>query len=89
MQADPPIKDRRAVTLFSIGIELEGSEREGYEDIQYEKLLELSLALISKYPYLNANTFAGHKDVAEPHGRKSDPWNFDWQRFRSLLRDAI
>ena len=76
---------RTGANDFSLGIELEGSEQDGYEDIQYEMLVQLSAAFILNYPHINGDTFVGHKDIALPRGRKNDPWNFDYRRFRALL----
>ena len=69
---------------FSIGIELEGTDDQPYEDAQYEKLAEVVLALFAAYPALRQDSLAGHSDIAP--GRKTDPGpHFDWQRLRALL----
>ncbi len=63
---------------FSIGIELEGSDVLPFEDIQYEKLAELTRALKMKYPIAD---IVGHSDIAP--GRKTDPGPyFDWMRLQ-------
>ncbi len=70
---------------FSIGIELEGSDEEAYEPIQYRRLADAVLALCTAYPSLSPNRIAGHSDVAP--GRKSDPGvAFDWPRLHAMLR---
>lgn len=72
---------------FSIGIELEGSDTEAYEPIQYRRLTDLIVALCAAYPSLSLERIAGHSDVAP--GRKTDPGPaFDWPRLRAMLRAA-
>lgn len=64
---------------FSIGIELEGSDLEAFEPIQYETLKSLISALKDCYPI---QSVAGHSDVAP--GRKTDPGPyFDWSRIKT------
>src|SRR3989304_10526861 len=61
---------------FSLGIELEGTDDQPFEDAQYERLAELTRALKAKYPIAD---IVGHSDVAP--GRKTDPRPcFDWAR---------
>lgn len=60
---------------FSIGIELEGSERVPFTPAQYTCLHALVAALRETYPELE--DYAGHADIAP--GRKTDPGPFfDW-----------
>lgn len=60
---------------FSVGIELEGSDIEVFEDIQYITLQMLITALQKRYPIKH---IVGHSDIAP--GRKTDPGPFfDWQ----------
>jgi N-acetyl-anhydromuramoyl-L-alanine amidase len=69
---------------FSIGIELEGTDEGPYENVQYERLIELIRALLATYPSLARERIVGHSDVAP--GRKTDPGtHFDWPRLRSSL----
>lgn len=61
---------------FSIGIELEGCDKQAFEEAQYIALIELINELRARYPI---DSIAGHADIAP--GRKSDPGPcFDWQR---------
>lgn len=70
---------------FSIGIELEGTDRQPYAAQQYETLVDLCVALRAHYPSLGAASVVGHSDVAP--GRKTDPGDaFDWTRLRRMLR---
>ncbi|MDH5785749.1 MAG: 1,6-anhydro-N-acetylmuramyl-L-alanine amidase AmpD [Chromatiales bacterium] len=72
---------------FSIGIELEGSDNEPYEAIQYRVLAECINLLFNGYPQLSPAHITGHSDIAP--GRKSDPGpHFDWQRLRQLLENS-
>jgi len=79
-------RGRERCNDFSIGIELEGSVNQGYEDIQYQQLAKLIQLLLANYPKLTKDSIVGHSDIAP--GRKSDPgpW-FDWQRLWGLLDD--
>jgi AmpD protein len=68
---------------FSIGIELEGTDFEPFEDRQYGSLASLTLALKSVYPLENVT---GHEHIAP--GRKTDPGPFfDWARYSGLYRE--
>ncbi|MEO7056227.1 MAG: 1,6-anhydro-N-acetylmuramyl-L-alanine amidase AmpD [Caldimonas sp.] len=69
---------------FSIGIELEGLEGEGFEEIQYGSLAALLGAVIERYPL---SSVAGHEHVAP--GRKGDPGRgFDWVRMHRLMPES-
>ena len=67
---------------FSIGIELEGSEDDIFEDIQYEKLSQITNILLQEYTGIKKEDIKGHSDIAS--GRKTDPGiRFDWGRYLS------
>lgn len=69
---------------YSIGIELEGTDKENFTDAQYQVLARVSRLLMQEYPGIGLDRIVGHSDVAP--GRKTDPGPcFDWQR----LRDGI
>jgi len=75
---------RQAVNDFSIGIELEGCDDDGFEEAQYRTLAELSGLLIAAIPSLSTKHIYGHEDIAP--GRKTDPGpGFDWQNYRLAL----
>jgi AmpD protein len=75
---------RAACNDFSIGIELEGSDDEPYEEIQYEQLAATARALMRRYPGITRGHIVGHSDIAP--GRKTDPGpHFDWNRLYTLL----
>ena len=66
---------------FSVGIELEGLEGEGFEPAQYDCLCELLTAIAGPGNCLDV---AGHEQVSA--GRKGDPGcGFDWARTIAAL----
>lgn len=69
---------------FSIGIELEGSVNQAYEEVQYQQLTAVIRLLLAHYPKLNRDRIVGHSGIAP--GRKTDPgpW-FDWQKLYASL----
>ena len=75
-------KGRDDCNDFSIGIELEGSEDDIFEDIQYEKLSQITDILLQEYTGIKKEDIKGHSDIAS--GRKTDPGIlFDWDRYLS------
>jgi AmpD protein len=72
---------------FSVGIELEGSDDEPYEPVQYVRLADIITALERAYPHLSRERLVGHSDIAP--GRKSDPGPaFLWQILHSRLSSS-
>ncbi len=69
---------------YSIGIELEGTDKSAYTEEQYTALAALSKQLIIDYPLLTKQRIIGHSDIAP--GRKSDPgYLFDWKHYFELI----
>ena len=69
---------------FSIGIELEGTDTDPFENCQYDALVGVVKALCRQYPSITMQRIAGHSDIAP--GRKTDPGSgFDWNRLSTLL----
>ncbi len=78
---------RERVNDFSVGIELEGTDHESFEDAQYQSLQAVSKALMRRYPAIGAHRLYGHSEIAP--GRKTDPGPyFDWARYRNALCSA-
>ena len=78
---------REACNDFSIGIELEGTDDEPYDDRQYPVLASLIASLQQVYPTLASGAVAGHSDIAP--GRKTDPGPaFDWKRLERWVSAA-
>lgn len=73
-----PEDGREDVNDFSIGIELIGSEDTEFTDAQYKSLAQLTKDIMSRHHIRN---IYGHSDIAP--GRKTDPWGFDWRRYRA------
>jgi AmpD protein len=77
-------RGRSTCNDFSIGIELEGSDDEAFEDVQYTKLAALIDALLKTYSTLSREHITGHSDIAP--GRKTDPGPaFQWPRLQAEL----
>jgi len=74
---------RETCNDFSIGIELEGTDTDSFEDEQYQQLSRLITALKIAYPAI-ADNITGHSDISP--GRKKDPGTgFDWDRLKNQL----
>lgn len=75
---------RERVNDFSIGIELEGSDDQPFESVQYDRLARITRALMRAYPAITPARIFGHSDIAP--GRKTDPGpHFDWPRYRRMI----
>ena len=72
---------------FSIGIELEGTDIDPYESLQYARLCGVCRTLIDRWPAITMDRIVGHCDIAPQ--RKTDPGPaFDWARLRGRLRQS-
>ena len=66
---------------FSIGVELEGTDRGAFTPAQYARLARLVVELRRRWPL---RAIAAHSDIAP--GRKTDPGaRFDWPRVLRAL----
>lgn len=73
-------RGREKVNDFSVGIEMEGTDDQPFEDAQYDALNRLLADLTGRFGKL---PLTGHSDVAP--GRKTDPGpHFDWSRVIDL-----
>lgn len=69
---------------YSIGIELEGTDKSAYSHEQYVALKALTQYLQRHYPNITKQRIAAHSDIAP--GRKTDPGEqFDWPRYLNSL----
>ncbi len=69
---------------FSIGIEMEGTDDDPYEDQQYQQLARLVISLRKQYPELLEQSICAHSDIAPD--RKTDPGPyFDWNKLTTLI----
>lgn len=66
---------RTDVNNFSVGVEIMNTEESKFTDEQYAALNNLLRYLRSKY---KIKYVLGHNQIAP--GRKTDPWNLDWER---------
>lgn len=72
---------------YSIGIELEGCDEEGFEEAQYQMLGRVTRQLMQRFPAITLDRIVGHSDISP--GRKTDPGPaFDWEHYRSLIGKA-
>ena len=79
---------RSACNDFSIGIELEGCDEQGFTHPQYETLADVLAELLLHYPTLDSARIVGHCDIAP--GRKTDPGpHFEWQTMRDQLAEKL
>lgn len=76
-------KGRENCNDFSIGIELEGCDKEGFEEEQYFTLQELTRCLLKEFS-IPKESIVGHVDIAP--GRKTDPGPyFSWDKYTDKL----
>jgi len=77
---------REGCNDFSLGIELEGTDRLPFTDAQYAALQQLTRQLQGAWPVIDREHIRGHSDIAP--GRKTDPGPaFDWARYHAGLQD--
>ncbi|ABM04642.1 N-acetylmuramyl-L-alanine amidase, negative regulator of AmpC, AmpD [Psychromonas ingrahamii 37] len=71
---------------YSIGIELEGTDKSAYTERQYRSLATLTQKIQQRYPAISKQRIVAHSEIAP--GRKTDPGSgFDWVYYLSLLSD--
>jgi AmpD protein len=76
-------KGRENCNDFSIGIELEGCDKERFEEEQYYTLQELTRCLLKQFS-ISKESIVGHADIAP--GRKTDPGPyFAWDQYINKL----
>ena len=81
---DSSYRGVRDCNNYSIGIELEGTDRDNFSNNQYEKLIEISKQIIKNYPEINKDKIVGHSEISP--GRKTDPGHkFEWDRYLNAL----
>lgn len=71
---------RKGVNSFSIGIELMDSIGDSPTEVQIRSLTDLVKDIESRY---RINYVLRHSDIAP--GRKTDPWNMNWEDFRKRI----
>jgi AmpD protein len=72
-------RGRPGCNRYSVGVELEGTDRARYTALQYRQLDRVLHALFVRYPGLSADAVVGHQEIAP--ARKRDPGpGFDWRR---------
>ena len=77
-------KGRENCNDFSIGIELEGTDTDSFEENQYNSLVSLTKILMSEFSSITVDRIIGHSDIAP--GRKTDPGKgFDWYKYKDRI----
>lgn len=80
---DSTWSDKPNVNVYSVGVEIVGDGKAEFTDEQYEAVAKLCKRLITKYDTIK--DIVGHKDIALPKGRKTDPAPWDADKFKKLL----
>ena len=74
-------KERENCNDYSIGIELEGTDKSNFTDTQYERLNEIIISLKDYFPKIVDENIIGHNEVSPD--RKNDPGPFfEWNRIK-------
>jgi len=74
-------KERDNCNDYSIGIELEGTDKSKFTDVQYDRLNEIIRSLKDFYPKIVDENIIGHNEVSPD--RKNDPGPyFEWNRIK-------
>ena len=74
-------KERENCNDYSIGIELEGTDKSNFTDTQYKRLNEIIISLKDYYPKIVDENIIGHNEVSPD--RKNDPGPFfEWNRIK-------
>tara|TARA_Y100001935_G_scaffold255633_1_gene270275 strand:- start:20097 stop:20639 length:543 start_codon:yes stop_codon:yes gene_type:complete len=70
---------------YSVGIELEGTETDYFEDDQYKSLMKLTKSICKYFPLITLDRIIGHDKVSP--NRKTDPGPFfDWDKYKSNIK---
>jgi N-acetyl-anhydromuramyl-L-alanine amidase AmpD len=80
---------RTGVNKNSVGVEIIGNETDGFTDSQYESTADLTANIAQRLPIRHV---VGHNVISTSEVRddpKTDPWNFDWKRFRWELKQRM
>ncbi|MBR51129.1 MAG: 1,6-anhydro-N-acetylmuramyl-L-alanine amidase AmpD [Gammaproteobacteria bacterium] len=81
---DSRYKGEKDCNNFSIGIELEGNDKDIYTDQQYKSLVAATKLILKKYPLIKKENIVGHSDISP--GRKKDPGEkFNWSKYIKQL----
>ncbi|MGC9151967.1 MAG: N-acetylmuramoyl-L-alanine amidase [Microbacter sp.] len=76
-----PSTHRTNLNTTSIGIELINTPTVPPDQQQYQSLTALILEIKKRHPIAY---IVGHKEIAPK--RKTDPWLFDWEKLREMMR---
>ncbi|MBB3188579.1 N-acetylmuramoyl-L-alanine amidase [Microbacter margulisiae] len=77
-----PANRRVNLNATSIGIELINTPSTPPDNRQYKALVTLIKNIKQRYPI---HYIVGHSDIAPK--RKTDPWNFNWKKFRQMMEE--
>jgi hypothetical protein len=56
-----------------------------YPEIQINSLVSLCKALVIKYPAITRDNIITHYQIAQPEGRKNDPFGMDLEYIKKLV----